>query len=68
MIVSGKFLVTLFSDTQLLENYPDVYGVRRSSRSRKEPERYTVEVSLIPNSLRNCITIHMMIGCRLRCK
>ncbi|CAG2101807.1 unnamed protein product [Medioppia subpectinata] len=28
---------------QLLDNYPDVYGVRRSARSRKEPQRYTVE-------------------------
>ncbi|XP_023219866.1 uncharacterized protein LOC111621834 [Centruroides sculpturatus] len=26
---------------QMWEEFPDVYGVRRSSRSRKEPERYT---------------------------
>jgi hypothetical protein len=31
---------------ELLENFPDVYGVRRSARSRKEPERYTVEVTI----------------------
>jgi len=28
----------------LIDSYPDVYGVRRSSRCRKEPERYTLPV------------------------
>lgn len=30
------------SKNQMIDTNPDMYGVRRSSRSRKEPDRYTV--------------------------
>ncbi|RWS20925.1 chromodomain-helicase-DNA-binding protein 1-like isoform X3, partial [Leptotrombidium deliense] len=28
---------------EMIANFPDIYGVRRSARCRKEPERYTAE-------------------------
>lgn len=30
----------------MIDTNPDMYGVRRSSRSRKEPERYNVNEEL----------------------
>ena len=35
--------ILLWSSLQLINDNPDMYGVRRSSRSRKEPDRYTTE-------------------------
>lgn len=41
----GIYLMFFFGVCQCWEENPDVYGIRRSGRSRKEPERLRVNES-----------------------
>lgn len=41
---------------QMWEEYPDVYGVRRSNRSRQEPSRFNIKEEVRKRKvLRGCI-------------
>ena len=36
---------------QMWEEYPDVYGVRRSNRSRQEPSRFNIKEEVRKNNV-----------------
>lgn len=42
---------------QMWEEYPDVYGVRRSNRSRQEPSRFNIKEEVRKNDLRGCVLV-----------
>lgn len=48
---------------QMWEEYPDVYGVRRSNRSRQEPSRFNIKEEVRKrNVLRGCIEAPYLIS------
>ena len=64
---------------QMWEEYPDVYGVRRSNRSRQEPSRFNIKEEVRKNNVLRgydhtpyltssfltlvCITMNFRHGC-----